>query len=203
MTRPLLALLLAASLVGWGPRAPAADGLTLEPYLRIRVTESAGETVVDVPRRLLDALGPTGATVPLGTWKGRALRLSVDRTVRDLRGLPAEGAEKIILRRQTDAGPLTISAKPFAKRVPPRRPGPLWLDAVFLRLDGDRKRVQTTLPLVAVSAVGPALFQLAGAPADPDVLPLLEEGLRAAAAVGSGAVLDARAPWARLILSTR
>lgn len=203
MTRSVLALLLTAALVAWNPPVPAGDGLVLEPFLRIRVREAAGETVADVPRKLLDALGPTGATVPLGSWKGRALRLSVDRVVRDLKKVPTSGPETVVLQRQTDAGPVTVSAKPFVKKVPARQPAPLWLDAVFLRLDGDRKRVQITLPLVTVSAAGPALFQLAGAPADPAVFPLLEEGLRAAAAVGSGPVLDARAPWARLVLTTR
>lgn len=203
MTRPLAALLLSAILSWPGVSAPAANGLVSEPFLRIRVAEASGDTVADVPRKLLDALGPTGATVPLGTWKGRALRLSVDRVVRELRSVPATGPEKVILRRQTDAGLLTVTAKPFVKRLPPRQPAPFWLDAVFQRLDGDRKRVQTALPLAAVSTVGPALFQMAGVPVDPGALPLLEAGLRAAQSVGAGPVLDARAPWARLILSTR
>ncbi|MEW6757376.1 MAG: hypothetical protein AB1347_04075 [Acidobacteriota bacterium] len=203
MRHPVLALVLAAVLSWPGVSARGGDGLVSEPFLRIRVTEAAGETVADVPRKLLDALGPTGATVPLGTWKGRALRLSVDRVLRDLKAVPASGPERVILHRQTDAGLLTVTAKPFVKRVPPRQPGPIWLDAVFQRLDGDGKRIQTALPLAAASAVGPTLFQMAGAPFDPDALPLLEAGLRAAQSVGAGPVLDARAPWARLVLTTR
>jgi hypothetical protein len=203
MIRRAAVFVLTLLFAGSGLPAAEGGGLVEETFLRIRVQESAGETVADVPRKLLDAMGPTGATVPIGRWKGRDLRLSVDRVIRDLRTVPASGVEKVILSRTTDAGNLRITAKSVVKRVPPRDSGPLWLDAVFQRLDGSRQRVQTALPLAAVPALGPALSQLAGAPLDPEVLPLLDEAFRAARSIGSGPVLDARAPWARLILTTR
>jgi len=113
MRHPVLALVLAAVLSWPGVSARGGDGLVSEPFLRIRVTEAAGETVADVPRKLLDALGPTGATVPLGTWKGRALRLSVDRVLRDLKAVPASGPESMTaLSLVSAATPLSPSASP-------------------------------------------------------------------------------------------
>ncbi len=175
-----------------------------EEFIRLRVTEPAGETVLEAPLAFLRNLGPTGASVPLGTEKSRQRRLAVDPLVRSLLSLRPSAPETVLFTKNTDAGPLRFSARVVRKRA--LRPGgrPLWLDVVLERKDlSPPRRTQVALPLDAASLVGPRLFELAGAPVDPGVLPLVEEALEAAVRTGPGPLLDARTPWARLLLSTR
>lgn len=200
------ALLTALLLVLAALPAPLAETSPLreEEFVRLRVREPAGETVLEIPREILRNLGSTGATVPLGTERGRERRLAVDPLVRSLLSLRASGPETALFTRPTDAGPLHFSARVVRKRA--FRPGgrPLWLDVVLERKDlSPPRRTQVALPLAAASLAGPRLFELAGVPVDPGVLPLLEAALRAADRTGPGPLLDARTPWGRLLLTTR
>ncbi|MGC8762501.1 MAG: hypothetical protein ACP5VN_02530 [Acidobacteriota bacterium] len=195
---------LLAFLLLFPPILAGSPELREEDFIRLRVREPTGETVLEAPLALLRSLGPTGATVPLGTEKGRERRLAVDPLVRSLLSLRPSAAEAALFTKTTDAGPLRFSASRLRRRV--LRPGgrPLWLDVVLERRDlAPPRRTQVALPLAAASLAGPRLFELAGVPVDPGVLPLVEAALRAAGATGPGPLLDARAPWGRLLLTTR
>lgn len=194
----VLPLLLAA------PSSLLGAGLREESFVRIRVVEKAGETVLECPLAFLQALPPTGATLPLGTRNGRALRLAVDPLVRTLRALPADSREKLVLSRSTDGGPVEFYAKVTRRRVFRSGETPTWLDTVFERRDlSPVQRTQLALPLAAGALLGPRLFALCGVPADPGVLPLAEGALKAAQATGAGPLLDARTSWGRLLLTCR
>jgi hypothetical protein len=199
--RPLLAACLAAMLLATSAFSLASGGA--EEWVVLRIHQAGGDITVEAPRALLTAMSqnPTGATLPLGHFQGKAVRMSADRLIRMLRDLPAGSKEALLFTRQTDQGPMAFYAVYTARRVPPRSTSPM-----LLSFDMERKGaspVRLLLPMVGFGTLSSTILTAAGFQADADVSTLIERGLESASQVGTGAMLKATASDASLSVSLR
>ncbi len=177
-----------------------------EDWIELRVHQAGGETLVAAPRALLTHMSssPTGFTAPIGTLKGRPVRLSVDRVLRALGGVPlAPGPETHLFTRPTDAGPVSFYARPF-RRAPVRRGGtPHFLLFDLAPKGKGASPTHLKLPLLGAAAVAGALTSALGVQPDSDVQPLLESFLDGAQLLGAGEVARVSAPDAEISLATQ
>lgn len=207
-SRPWCAFALAALLLfALGPSAARAQGAVhREEFLQLRVRQAGGETVLVLPRKLVEDMcaTPTGATFSVGTRDGRDVRVSADRMLRALRDVPpATSGEVHLLTRATDSGAVFFFAKALTKAVPPRSPSPLFLEFDLTRKGAEGGRTSVTLPMMGAATAAGLLSKAIGFPLDGGLQPLLENLLECARKLGSGPVATVVAPDAEAVFTAR
>jgi hypothetical protein len=177
--------------------APAATSAQLpvkkhtESHIILRMQQGSGSVTYEAPAELVAAVSrtPTGVTLPLGSYRGRPVRLSVDRLLRQVGETTlSERNETHLLTRPTDSGMVFIFAK--AASAPAARGG----DPTFLVVDlapKDKTQTPTRLkvPLLGASFMVPKILGALNVVPDTDVSPLVESFLDGASALGAGPVL--------------
>lgn len=192
-------LVLATAPLLRGTEAPGED------WIELRVRQSGGDTVFAAPRALVDgmAASPTGFTTPIGTLKGRPVRLSVDRVLRAMREVPAAPErETHLFTRPTDSGPVSFYARPFRQASSGRGGTPHFLLFDLTPKGKGGSPTHLKLPLLGAATMGAALTGALGVQPDSDVQPLLESFLGCAQKMGAGRLARFSAPDAEIALAT-
>ena len=193
------AFLLAALFVATPFRAAGGD----EDWVLLRIHQAGGDITVEAPKALVRDMAqrPTGATVPLGHFQGKPLRMSADRLLRMLRDVPPGCKESLLFTRQTDQGPMAFYARTVSRKAPPRDGTPR-----LLAFDMERQGaspVSLLLPLVGAATLGNTIMKSAGFQTDSDLGPLFEQGLESARQVGTGPILRATSSDAKITVGLR
>lgn len=192
-------LLIVATL--FAPGLGAAGGN--EEWVLLRIHQAGGDITVEAPKALVRSMAqqPTGATVPLGHFQGKPLRMSADRLLRMLRDVPPGPKESLLFSRQTDQGPMAFYARTVSRKAPSRDGTPMLL-AFDMEREG-ASPVNLLLPLLGAATLGNTVMKAAGFQADSDLGPLFEQGLESARQVGTGPILRATSSDAKISVGLR
>ncbi len=193
------AILLAAAVLASPLGAAGGD----EEWVVLRVHQAGGDITVEAPRAFVRAMAnqPTGATLPLGHFQGKPVRMSADRLLRMLRDVPPGSKESLLFTRQTDAGSMGFYARAVPQRAPARDGTPMML-AFDMQRQG-ASPVNLLLPLVGAATLGNTVMKAAGFQAESDLGPLFEQGLESARQVGTGTFLRATSSDAKISVGLR
>ena len=197
------ASVLAAAFLWTAPVATSAP--PAERQVRLRIHQRGGDTVVQAPLAFLRAIAarPSGTTVPLGAFRGRPVRLSLDRLVRDLAKPRDPGPEDLLFSRTLDGGPMDFYAKAVDEPAPDRSGTPLLAEVEIRSLGGAAPNTTRLVLPLAASPLVAALPGLLGQSVDADLGPFLESAVDAAREVGTGPLVTATAPDARASVRLR
>lgn len=182
---------------------PAGASGGNEQWVVLRIHQPGGDITVEAPQELVRTMAqqPTGATVPLGHFQGKPVRMSADRLLRMLRDVPAGPKESLLFTRQTDQGPMAFYARTVSRKAPARDGTPM-----LLAFDMERQGaspVNLMLPLVGAATLGHTIMKAAGFQADSDLGPLFEQGLESARQLGTGPFLRATSSDAKISVGLR
>jgi hypothetical protein len=174
-----------------------------EDWVLLRIHQAGGDITLEAPKALVKTMAqrPTGATVPLGHFQGKPLRMSADRLLRMLRDVPTGSKESLLFTRQTDQGPMAFYARTVSRKAPARDGTPMLLAFDMVRQGASP--VNLVLPLVGAATLGNTVMKAAGFQADSDLGPLFEQGLESARQVGTGPVLRATSSDAKITVGLR
>ena len=177
--------------------------LRAEEFLQVRVNRGGGDVTFVVPRQAVEALGRTnsGATVSLGSFQGKDVRLSLDRFARSLGAVASSPRETLLLTRQCDLGPVRFYVRSLFKEVPARHPSPSLL-AFDLQKKSGGDDTHLVLPLGGAGLIVQTLSRVLGLQLDSDVGPFVENCLQCARDLGSGPLLRVSGSDAEIVLST-
>ena len=201
---PRWLILFAASALclGLGPSGRGAQPTT-EDYLRLRVKQAGGDTLITAPRALVESMAktPTGTTLSIGRLNGKDVRISVDRLLRAVAAVPpgSEG-ETHLLTRASDAGAIFFFAKAEKKPAAERASAAL-LDFRLTKREPGSSATHLKLPLFGTSTVLQAVIGALGLQPDSDLGPLFDSFLSAARKLGTGPVLAAAGPDADIAVA--
>ena len=181
----------------------AATPLRAEEFLQVRVNRGGGDVTFVVPRQAASALGQmnSGATVSLGSFKGKDVRLSLDRFARTLGSAPTFPKESLLMTRQSDLGPVRFYVRSLFKEVPPRRPSPTLL-SFDLQRKGSGEDTHLVLPLAGAGLIAQTLSKLLGLQMDSDMSPFFENCLKCARDMGAGPLLRVSGSDAEIVMTT-
>jgi hypothetical protein len=196
-----LAFAVVALLLCVSPCAAArGSGAGTETYIQLRMHQAKSNVLFEVPRRLVEDLArtSTGTTVEIGSYRGRPIRLSLDRMVRALRDRPLDEREVQILSRPTDLGPVEFFARNISREAAPREPNPKFLQVDVRPLGGQGTPTHLVLPMLGANLLASTLTQVLGLQTGSDVTPFLEACLASAQRVGSGLLLRVTSPDAEI-----
>lgn len=174
-----------------------------EEWVVLRVHQAGGDITVEAPKAFVRSMTqqPTGATLPLGHFQGKPVRMSADRLLRMLRDVPPGPKESLLFTRQTDAGAMAFYARSISQRAPERDGTPMML-AFDMQRQG-ASPVNLLLPLVGAATLGSTVMKAAGFQSDSDLGPLFEQGLQSARQVGTGTFLRATSSDAKISVGLR
>ena len=196
-----LAFAIVALVLCVSPRAAAAgNGAPTESYIQLRMHQAKSNVLFEMPRRLVEDLArtSTGTTVEIGSYRGRPIRLSLDRMVRALRDRPLDEREVQILSRPTDLGPVEFFARDVSRKAAPREPDPKFLQVDVRPLGGQGSPTHLVLPMLGAGLLATTLTQALGLQTGSDMTPFLEACIASAQRVGSGPLLRVTSPDAEI-----
>jgi hypothetical protein len=162
-----------------------------ESRVILRIQQGSGSVKYEAPAALIAAMSreSTGVTLPLGTYRGKPVRLSADRLLRQIRDTTlSEGNETHLLSRPTDTGMVFIFAK-AAKVSSARGEDPTFLVIDLAPVDKAREPIHFKMPLMGASLIAPRILAALNVVPDTDVSPLVEAFLDGASALGAGPLL--------------
>lgn len=174
-----------------------------EEFLQVRVNRGGGDVTFVVPRRAASALGEmtSGATMSLGSFQGKDVRLSLDRFARALGSAPASSKESLLMTRQSDLGPIRFYVRSLYKEVPPRRPSPTLL-SFDLKRKVSGEDTHLVLPLAGAGLIAQTLSNLLGLQMDSDMSPFFDNCLKCARDLGAGPLLRVSGSDAEIVITT-
>lgn len=174
-----------------------------EEFLQVRINRMGGDVHFIVPREAVKNLGQmnSGVTVSLGSFKGKDVRLSLDRFARTLDEAPSSTKETLLLTRQSDLGPIRFYVRSLFKEIQPRRPSPTLL-SFDLQRKGNGENTHLVLPLAGASLVAETLTKVLGLQLDSDMSPFVANCLKCARDLGSGPLLRVSGSDAEIVMST-
>ena len=177
--------------------------LRAEEFLQVRVNRGGGDVTFVVPRQAAAALAQmnSGATVSLGSFKGKDVRLSLDRFARALGSAPTSSKESLLMTRQNDLGPVRFYLRSLFKDVPPRRPSPTLLSFDLQRKESG-ENTHLVLPLGGAGLLSQTLSKLLRLQMDSDMSPFFENCLKCARDMGAGPLLRVSGPDAEIVMTT-
>ncbi|MGC8722256.1 MAG: hypothetical protein ACP5VF_00075 [Acidobacteriota bacterium] len=180
--------------------AAACNGARTESYIQLRMHQAKSNVLFEMPRRLVEDLArtPTGTTVEIGSYRGRPVRLSLDRMVRALRDRPFDEREVQILSRPTDLGAVEFFAREVSLEAAPREPNPKFLQVDVRPLGGQGSPSHLVLPILGADLLVSTLTQALGLQTGSDMTPFLEACVASAQRVGSGPLLKVTSPDAQI-----
>ncbi len=196
-----LALTVVALVLSVSPcAAEGVSGAGTETYIRLRMHQAGSNVLFEMPRRLVEDLArtSTGTTVEIGSYRGRPVRLSLDRMVRALRDGPRGEREVQILSRPTDLGPVEFFARDVSLKAAAREPDPKFLQVDVRPLGGQGSPTHLVLPMLGADLLASALTQALGLQTGSDMTPFLDACLASAQRVGSGPLLRVTSPDAQI-----
>jgi len=181
----------------------AATPLRAEEFLQVRVNRAGGDVTFVVPRQVVNAITQmkSGATMSLGSFKGKDVRLSLDRFARALGSAPTSSKESLLMTRQSDLGPVRFYVRSLFKEVPPRRPSPTLL-SFDLQRKGSGENTHLVLPLAGAGLIAQTLSKLLGLQMDSDMNPFFENCLKCARDMGAGPLLRVSGSDAEIVMTT-
>lgn len=182
--------------------APAI-ALHAEEFLQVRVNRAGGDVTFVVPRQAVSTLGQmnSGATVSLGSFKGKDVRLSLDRFTRTLGAAPTSSKENLFLTRQSDLGPVRFYVRSLFKEIAPRRSSPTLL-SFDLQRRGSGESTHLVLPLAGAGLIAQTLSKLLGLQMDTDMSSFFENCLKCAVDLGAGPLLRVSGSDAEIVMTT-
>jgi hypothetical protein len=174
-----------------------------EEFLQVRINRMGGDMHLIFARGAVKSLAQmsSGATVSLGSFQGKDVRLSLDRFVRALDEAPSSTKEALLMTRQSDLGPIRFYVRSIFKEIQPRRPSPSLL-AVDLKKKGGGEDTHLVLPMAGAALVAETLTKLLGLQVDSDVSPFVANCLKCAKDLGSGPLMRVSGSDAEIVLST-
>jgi hypothetical protein len=180
--------------------AAAGNGEGTETYIQLRMHQAKSNVLFEMPRRLVEDLArtSTGTTVEIGSYRGRPVRLSLDRMVRALRDRSLDEREVPILSRPTDLGPVEFFARDISRKMAPREPDPKFLQVDVRPLGGQGSPTHLVLPMLGADLLASTLTQALGLQTGSDMTPFLEACIASAQRVGSGLLLRVTSPDAEI-----